>query len=66
MVDIIGVESIQTIAEQRLSITRDTELLQSFVRVNIKETDISNDDLEQRDDFGIPSQQKKIEGTLSK
>lgn len=61
-----AVESIQTIAEKRLSITRETELLQSFVRINVKEFDISKEENEMEDELMNQLQLKKIEGKYFK
>lgn len=55
-------ESIQTSVEKRLSIVRDTELLHSFVRINVGDEDdfIEEDQIE--DDNSNQLQQKKPEG----
>ncbi|XP_056643713.1 outer dynein arm-docking complex subunit 4 [Diorhabda sublineata] len=43
-------EFMKTYAEKRLSITRETELLQSFVRVNVTENDLSENEAEEKDE----------------
>lgn len=53
---------IQTIADKRLSITRETELLHSFVRINVKDGDGFNEENEA--DFELSNQRKKSEGKL--
>lgn len=55
-------ESVQNLAEKRLGAMPETELLQSFVRINFNETDASNDANEVTE---VPHQpiQKKTEGS---
>lgn len=57
-------ESIQTSVEKRLSIIRETELLHSFVRVNVGDEDEFNEEDQVEVEGSNHNQQKKTEGKL--
>lgn len=55
-------ESIQTIADRRLSIARETELLHSFVRINLDDDNEFKEEDEIEEEAATQQQQKKTEG----
>lgn len=63
MVEVTG--CMQTIAEKHLSITRETELLHSFVRINVNDNDAAIEEDEADEETRKQLQQKKIEGNIS-